>query len=127
MDRSFKYKILSEALEEYGNSERVRDPYASEYDIDLIKTYVLFAVDSVLKNAIKVTGHLKDANSFHVFHKNPFTQDEINPTHTALLINIQPIKEETVEDLLRNLIEAPDEQCFSEARVRAEAYLARKK
>lgn len=60
----------------------------------------------LFENAVQVTGCKDDMDIWH-YAKGIFRDD--HDTHKALLIKIEPLEEETAEDLLRQIIEARGE------------------
>lgn len=63
----------------------------------------------LFENAVEVYGlNCNGWSSFSQYHNEPQTNtpEQQGKTHRALLINIQPIKEETAEDMLREIVES---------------------
>lgn len=83
--------------------------------------------------AVEVTGYLNDDGSPSEFDSNPTS----HATHTALLIGITPIREETADDLLEQLVSTIENAGIIEFKgmrapnmpslAKVKEYLARKK
>ena len=70
--------------------------YAVTQDLDYwFNTYVE-PINKMLEDAVEVHTYKNDG----VWYK---VKEPVNPTHKALLINIEPIKKETAKDILRDL------------------------
>lgn len=54
-----------------------------------------------LKDAVEVKGFLDDDGEWHLGTEK---EESVLDTHTGLVVNIKPIKKETAEDVLRDLL-----------------------
>lgn len=72
----------------------------------------------LFENAVWVYGQKTEEREMCGFDERPFDND----THKALLIKIEPIKEESAEDILKEFISV-----FGELKQRAKVYLERNK